>query len=120
MVGGVSPGKGGTTHLNLPVFDTVREAKEKTGANATAIYVPPAFAADAIDVGCVDQLARIVVGGGLEAPVLELFDRVIEDGLVHVAQRGDARAARHKQAEDAELAKLLDGYRVVTAKDLPQ
>ncbi len=48
MVGGVTPGKGGTSHLELPVFDTVDEAIRKTGANATAIYVPPAFAADAI------------------------------------------------------------------------
>ena len=48
MVGGVTPGKGGTTHLGLPVFDTVREAVETTGAEATAIYVPPAFAGDAI------------------------------------------------------------------------
>ncbi len=48
MVGGVSPGKGGATHLNLPVFDTVREAKEKTGADASVIYVPPPGAADAI------------------------------------------------------------------------
>src|SRR5258705_10149 len=44
MVGGTSPGKGGTTHLNLPVFDTVAEAKAKTGCNASVIYVPPPLA----------------------------------------------------------------------------
>jgi succinyl-CoA synthetase alpha subunit len=48
MVGGVTPGKGGTIHIGLPVFDTVREAKEATEADASAVYVPPAFAADAI------------------------------------------------------------------------
>lgn len=48
MVGGVTPGKGGEQHLDLPVFDTVGEAIEKTGANASVIYVPPPFAADAI------------------------------------------------------------------------
>jgi succinyl-CoA synthetase alpha subunit len=48
MVGGVTPGKGGSTHIGLPVFDTVQQAVERTGANATAIYVPPPFAADAI------------------------------------------------------------------------
>jgi succinyl-CoA synthetase alpha subunit len=48
MVGGVSPGKGGSTHLDLPVFETVAEAKEKTGADASVIYVPPPGAADAI------------------------------------------------------------------------
>jgi len=48
VVGGVTPGKGGTTHIELPVFDTVRQAVDSTGANASVIYVPPPFAADAI------------------------------------------------------------------------
>ena len=48
MVGGVTPGKGGTKHLDLPVYNTVHEAVDRTGANATVIYVPPPFAADAI------------------------------------------------------------------------
>jgi len=48
MVGGVTPGKGGTKHLDLPVFDTVKDAVQKTEANASVIYVPPPFAADAI------------------------------------------------------------------------
>tara|TARA_R110000772_G_scaffold73216_1_gene159560 strand:+ start:193886 stop:194761 length:876 start_codon:yes stop_codon:yes gene_type:complete len=48
MVGGVTPGKGGSKHLDLPVFDTVKDAREATGADASVIYVPPPFAADAI------------------------------------------------------------------------
>ena len=48
MVGGVTPGKGGQTHLELPVFNSVHEAKAKTEANASVIYVPPPFAADSI------------------------------------------------------------------------
>lgn len=48
VVGGVTPGKGGTTHINLPVFNTVADAVEATGADASVIYVPPPYAADAI------------------------------------------------------------------------
>src|SRR2546427_10901988 len=48
VVGGVTPGKGGTKHEGWPIFDTVQEAREETGANASVIFVPPAFAADAI------------------------------------------------------------------------
>ena len=60
MVGGVTPGKGGSTHLDLPVFDTVAEAVEGTGANASVIYVPPPFAADAI-LEAVDAGIALVV-----------------------------------------------------------
>jgi succinyl-CoA synthetase alpha subunit len=60
MVGGTSPGKGGSAHLNLPVFDTVAEAKEKTGADASVIYVPPPGAADAIAEAIQAEIALIV------------------------------------------------------------
>src|SRR3954451_14599573 len=60
MVGGTSPGKGGSTHLGLPVFDTVVEAKEKTGATASVIYVPPPGAADAIAEAIDAQIELII------------------------------------------------------------
>ncbi|MEA1938822.1 MAG: succinate--CoA ligase subunit alpha [Pseudomonadota bacterium] len=60
MVGGVVPGKGGTQHLGLPVFDTVHEAREATGANASVIYVPAPFAADAI-LEAVDAKIELIV-----------------------------------------------------------
>jgi succinyl-CoA synthetase alpha subunit len=60
MVGGTSPGKGGSTHLGLPVFDTVAEARERTGCDASVIYVPPAGAADAIAEAIQAEIPLIV------------------------------------------------------------
>jgi len=71
MVGGVTPGKGGTKHLGLPVFDTVREAVEATGADASAVYVPPAFAGDAI-LEAIDAGVRLVVCVTEGVPVLDM------------------------------------------------
>ncbi|MGH6831740.1 MAG: succinate--CoA ligase subunit alpha, partial [Methyloceanibacter sp.] len=71
MVGGVTPGKGGTTHLGLPVFDTVREAVEATGADASAVYVPPPFAADAI-LEAIDAGVPLVVCITEGVPVLDM------------------------------------------------
>lgn len=71
MVGGVTPGKGGTTHLDLPVFNTVSEAKAATGCDASVIYVPPAFAADAI-IEAIEAKIELIVCITEGIPVLDM------------------------------------------------
>ncbi len=71
VVGGVTPGKGGTTHIGLPVFDTVAEAVEKTGADASVVYVPPPFAADSI-LEAIDAQVPLIVCITEGIPVLDM------------------------------------------------
>ncbi len=72
MVAGVTPGKGGSSHLDLPVFDTVKEAVSETGAEATVIYVPPPFAADAI-LEAADAGIKVIVAITEGIPVLDMI-----------------------------------------------
>ena len=71
MVGGVTPGKGGTTHVGLPVFETVWDAKQKTGADASVIYVPPPFAADAI-LEAIDAEIPLIITITEGIPVMDM------------------------------------------------
>ena len=72
MVGGVTPKKGGSMHLELPVFDTVKEAKEKTNANATVIYAPPPYAANAI-IEAIDSKIELIVCITEGIPVMDMM-----------------------------------------------
>jgi succinyl-CoA synthetase alpha subunit len=72
MVGGVTPGKGGQTHIGLPVFNSVHEARQVTGANATVIYVPPPFAADSI-LEAIDAEMELIVAITEGIPVLDMM-----------------------------------------------
>ena len=72
MVGGVTPGKGGQSHLSLPVFNSVHEAKAITKANATVIYVPPPFAADSI-LEAIDAAMEVIVAITEGIPVLDMM-----------------------------------------------
>jgi succinyl-CoA synthetase alpha subunit len=72
MVGGVTPGKGGQSHLDLPVFNSVHEAKDRTGANASVIYVPPPFAADSI-LEAIDAKMELIVCITEGIPVLDMM-----------------------------------------------
>jgi succinyl-CoA synthetase alpha subunit len=84
MVGGVTPGRGGSTHLGLPVFDTVAEARAKTGANASAIYVPPIYAMDAI-LEAIDAGIELIVAITDGIPVQDMA-RVRKE-LIHSKSR---------------------------------
>ena len=71
MVAGVTPGKGGQTHIGLPVFDTVQEAKAATGATASVVYVPPPFAADSI-LEAIDAEIELIVAITEGVPVMDM------------------------------------------------
>ena len=88
MVGGVTPGKGGQTHLGLPVFNSVADAMAETGANASVIYVPPPFAADSI-LEAIDAGMPLVICITEGIPVLDMVrvKRALDNlSLIHISE----------------------------------
>src|SRR5574340_782123 len=88
MVGGVTPGKGGQTHLGLPIFNTMRDAVRETGADATMIYVPPGFAADGI-MEAADAGVKVIVCITEGIPVLDMLNA--KAALIHPLPAQDMR-----------------------------
>ena len=84
LVGGVTPGKGGQTHLNKPVFNSVKEAKEQTNANATMIYVPAKFAAAAI-IEAIEAKIELIVCITEGIPILDMLK--VKEKLLNSASR---------------------------------
>ena len=84
LVGGVTPGKGGQTHLNKPVFNSVKEAKDKTNANATMIYVPAKFAAAAI-IEAIEAKIELIVCITEGIPILDMLK--VKEKLSNSASR---------------------------------
>ena len=105
MVGGVTPGKGGTTHIDLPVFDTVEEAVAKTGADASVIYVPPPFAADSI-LEAIDAEVPLIVTITEGIPVLD---------MVKVKRAWNIAAASSRASRNGTAVNTLCGTRCTTA-----
>ena len=100
LVGGVTPKKGGQKHLNLPVFNTVQEAKEKTSANATMIYVPPKFAGAAIIEAAEAQIELIVcITEGI--PILDMLQvkKILDKSNLKILSASDLNDAAKKIVE---------------------
>ena len=93
VVGGVTPGKGGTTHEGVPVFNTVDDAVRETGANASVIYVPPAFAADAIMEAAAAGLPLVVcITEGIPVADMVKTEEFLNGRNASVNERGDRAA----------------------------
>ena len=122
MVGGVTPGKGGTTHIGLPVFNTVAEAVEATGATRRVVYVPPPFAADSI-LEAIDAEVPLIVCITEGIPVLDMVkvkralsgskSRLIGPncpGVLTPERMQDRHHARHHLQEGQRRRRLALGH----------